>query len=103
MSVLVSKETASSCRGSRREGTFHARGCAEYGTKVVGGVTPGKAGRSTRAGRSSIRASGRGEDRRECDGDFVPPPFAADAILEANDAGVPLIICITEGIPITTW
>jgi succinyl-CoA synthetase alpha subunit len=101
MSVLLDKNTRVVVQGlTGREGSFHAQQMLEYGTKVVAGVTPGKGGtkqldvpvfntvadavRATHANASII---------------FVPPPFAADAILEAADAGLPLIICITEGIP----
>lgn len=101
MSILVDTRTRLIVQGlTGREGSFHAQQMLEYGTKVVGGVTPGKGGtthldvpvfntvaeavRETRANASVI---------------FVPPPFAADAILEAVDAGLPLVICITEGIP----
>jgi succinyl-CoA synthetase alpha subunit len=101
MSVLIDKSTRVLVQGlTGREGTFHAKACAEYGTNIVGGMTPGKGGtvhdnwpifdtvekavRETGANASVI---------------FVPPPFAADAIMEAADGGVPLIVCITEGIP----
>ncbi|HVT97020.1 MAG TPA: succinate--CoA ligase subunit alpha [Acidobacteriaceae bacterium] len=102
MAVLVDKNTRLIVQGiTGREGTFHAKGCAEYGTKVVGGVTPGKGG-TTHEGwpvfdtvHDAVEKTGANVTVI-----FVPPPFAADAILEANDAGLPLIICITEGIPI---
>ena len=101
MSVLIDSKTRVVVQGlTGREGSFHAQQMLEYGTQVVAGVTPGKGGskhldvpvfntvadavKATRANASVI---------------FVPPPFAADAILEAADAGLPLVICITEGIP----
>src|ERR1700676_5314852 len=101
MAVLVDKNTRLIVQGiTGKEGTFHAKGCAEYGTKVVGGVTPGKGG-TTHEGwpvfdtvEEAVEATGANATVI-----FVPPPFAADAILEAEDAGLPLIICITEGIP----
>jgi succinyl-CoA synthetase alpha subunit len=102
MSVLVNKETRLIVQGiTGREGTFHAKGCAEYGTKVVGGVTPGKGG-TTHEGWPVFDTVHAAVEKTGANATviFVPPPFAADAILEANDAGVPLIICITEGIPI---
>jgi succinyl-CoA synthetase alpha subunit len=102
MAVLVDKNTRLIVQGiTGREGTFHAKGCAEYGTKVVGGVTPGKGG-TVHEGwpvfdtvHEAVKQTGANATVI-----FVPPPFAADAILEANDAGLPLIVCITEGIPI---
>ncbi len=102
MAVLVDKNTRLIVQGiTGKEGTFHAKGCAEYGTKVVGGVTPGKGG-TTHEGwpvfdtvEQAVRETGANATVI-----FVPPPFAADAILEANAAGLPLIICITEGIPV---
>jgi len=101
MAVLVNNETRLIVQGiTGKEGTFHAKGCAEYGTKVVGGVTPGKGG-TTHEGwpvfntvQDAVSATGANATMI-----FVPPPFAADAILEAEDAGIALIVCITEGIP----
>src|SRR5881628_1457444 len=101
MSVLVDKNTRLIVQGiTGREGTFHARGCAEYGTKVVGGVTPGKGG-TTHEGwpvfdtvHDAARQTGANASVI-----FVPPPFAADAVMEAADAGLALVVCITEGIP----
>lgn len=101
MSILVDKSTRLIVQGiTGREGTFHAKGCAEYGTKVVGGVTPGKGGTIHEGWpvfntvEEAIRETGANATVI-----FVPPPFAADAIMEAADAGMPLIVCITEGIP----
>jgi len=102
MAVLVDKNTRLIVQGiTGREGTFHAKGCAEYGTKVVGGVTPGKGG-TIHEGWPVFDTVHKAVEETGANVTviFVPPPFAADAILEANDAGVPLIICITEGIPI---
>jgi succinyl-CoA synthetase alpha subunit len=101
MSVLVDKNTRLIVQGiTGREGTFHAKGCAEYGTKVVGGVTPGKGG-TTHEGWPVFDTVAQAVEKTGANATviFVPPPFAADAILEAEDAGLPLIICITEGIP----
>ena len=84
-----------------REGSFHAIQCREYGTKVVGGVTPGKGG-TTHEGFvvfDSVQQARRSEGAN-CSLIFVPPRFAADAIMEACDAGIELVICITEGIPV---
>jgi succinyl-CoA synthetase alpha subunit len=101
MSVLVDKNTRLIVQGiTGREGTFHAKACQEYGTKVVGGVTPGKGGTK----HEGWPVFNTVEDAAQQTGAnatviFVPPPFAADAIMEAADAEIPLIICITEGIP----
>ena len=102
MAVLVNKETRLIVQGiTGKEGTFHAKGCAEYGTKVVGGVTPGKGG-TTHEGWPVFDTVEEAMEKTGANATviFVPPPFAADAILEANAAKLPLIICITEGIPV---
>ena len=101
MSVLINEQTRVVVQGlTGREGSFHAQQMVAYGTKVVGGVTPGKGGtihneipvfdtvaESVRVGKANASII------------FVPPPYAADAVLEAIDAGLPLVVCITEGIP----
>jgi succinyl-CoA synthetase alpha subunit len=102
MAVLVDKNTRLIVQGiTGREGTFHAKGCSEYGTKVVGGVTPGKGG-TIHEGWPVFDTVEKAVSETGANATviFVPPPFAADAILEANEAEIPLIICITEGIPI---
>ena len=101
MSVLVDQNTRLIVQGlTGREGTFHAKGCAEYGTKVVGGVTPGKGG-TTHEGWPVYNtvADAMKQTGANATVIFVPPPFAADAIMEAVDAEMPLIVCITEGVP----
>ena len=103
MAVLLDKHTRLIVQGlTGREGTFHAKAAAAYGTQVVGGVTPGKGG-TTHEGWpifNSVHDAVR-ETGADATVIFVPPPFAADAIMEAADAGVPLAVCITEGIPTT--
>jgi len=101
MAVLLDKHTRLIVQGlTGREGTFHAKAAAAYGTQVVGGVTPGKGG-TTHEGWpifNSVHDAMR-ETGADASVIFVPPPFAADAIMEAADAGLPLVVCITEGIP----
>jgi succinyl-CoA synthetase alpha subunit len=102
MSILVDRSTRVAVQGiTGKEGTFHALRCREYGTRVVGGVTPGKGG-TTHEGfpvwntvEDAVRAEGV-----DCALIFVPPPAAADAMMEAAASGVPLVVCITEGVPV---
>src|ERR1700680_3589459 len=101
MSILIDKATRLLVQGlTGREGTFHAKQAAAYGTTVVGGVTPGKGG-TTHEGwpifdtvENAVKRTGANVSVI-----FVPPRFAADAVMEAADAGVALAVCITEGIP----
>jgi len=102
MSILIDKSTRVIVQGlTGKEGTFHAKACAEYGTKIVGGVTPGKGG-TTHEGWPVFNTVRDAVEKEGANATviFVPPPFAADAIMEAADAEVPLIVCITEGIPV---
>jgi succinyl-CoA synthetase alpha subunit len=101
MSVLIDKSTRLIVQGlTGREGTFHAKQAAAYGTNVVGGVTPGKGGTTHEnwpifdTVHDAVKATGANASVI-----FVPPPFAADAVMEAADAGLALVVCITEGIP----
>ena len=101
MSVLVNKNSRVIVQGfTGTEGTFHAEQMLEYGTNVVGGVTPGKGG-STHLDRPVFNTVQQAVNSAGADTSiiFVPPAFAADAIMEAADAGIKVIICITEGIP----
>ncbi len=102
MSILVNKSTRVVVQGiTGKEGSFHATQCKAYGTQVVAGVTPGKAGQEVE-GIPVFNTVLDAVKKTRCDTSliFVPPPFAADAILEAADAGVRLLVCITEGIPV---
>ncbi len=102
MSVLVDKNTRVICQGfTGAQGTFHSEQAIAYGTRMVGGVTPGKGG-ATHLGlpvfntvKEAVAVTGA-----DASAVYVPPAFAADAILEAIDAGVPLVVCITEGVPV---
>ncbi|MGH6889751.1 MAG: succinate--CoA ligase subunit alpha [Rhizomicrobium sp.] len=102
MSILVDRNTRVICQGfTGRQGTFHSEQAIAYGTKMVGGVSPGKGG-TTHLGLpvfDTVREARRSTD---CNASviYVPPAFAADAILEATDAEIPLVVCITEGIPV---
>ena len=102
MSILVNKDSKIICQGiTGNQGSFHTEQCIEYGTKVVAGVTPGRGGQDHlgvpvyNTVRDAVDATGADVSMI-----YVPPPFAADAILEAADAGVALVVCITEGIPV---
>ena len=102
MSVLVSKDSKILCQGiTGNQGSFHTEQCIEYGTKVVAGVTPGRGGEDHlgvpvfNTVRDAVKETGADVSMI-----YVPPPFAADAILEAADGGIKLIVCITEGIPV---
>src|SRR5271169_5545728 len=104
MSVLVNKNTRVITQGitGAGGGAFHTKQCLDYGTKIVGGTTPGKGGTKDANGlpvfdtvRQAVEATGADATMI-----FVPPPFAADAIIEAADAGIGVIVAITEGIPV---
>jgi succinyl-CoA synthetase alpha subunit len=102
MSILVDQHTRVICQGfTGKQATFHSEQCLDYGTQLVGGVTPGRGGQDHlglpvyNTVREAIRETGATASMI-----YVPPPFAADAILEAADAGIRVIVCITEGIPV---
>jgi succinyl-CoA synthetase alpha subunit len=102
MSILVNKNTRVICQGfTGKQGTFHSEQCIAYGTKLVGGVTPGRGGEKHlnlpvfNTAREAVKETGATVSMI-----YVPAPYAADAILEAADAGIELIVCITEGIPV---
>jgi succinyl-CoA synthetase alpha subunit len=103
MSILVNKNTRVICQGiTGSAGAFHTKGCLDYGTKMVGGVTPGKGGQKDPNGLAifdTVEAAVK-ETGADATMIFVPPPFAADAIMEAADAGIKTIVAITEGIPV---
>ena len=102
MSILVDKNTRLLCQGfTGKQATFHSQQCLDYGTRLIGGVTPGRGGQEHlglpvyNTVREAVRETGASASMI-----YVPPPFAADAILEAADAGIAVIVCITEGIPV---
>ncbi len=101
MSILINKETRVICQGLGKAGTFHAIQCRDYGTKMVGGITPGKGG-TVKEGFPLFNTVHEAVQKTGADASmiFVPPPAAADAIMEAADAGIKVIIAITEGIPV---
>ena len=102
MSIWLNKNTRLLVQGiTGKEGEFHARGCRDYGTQVVAGVTPGKGGQEV-DGIPVFDSVKEARDQTGCDATmiFVPPPFAADAVMEAAAAGIELVVCITEGIPV---
>jgi succinyl-CoA synthetase alpha subunit len=103
MSILVNKDTKLICQGiTGSAGGFHASQCRKYGTQLVAGVTPGKGGQMFEGDVPIFNTVQEAVDETGANASmvFVPPPFAADAIMEAADAGVEIIICITEGIPV---
>ncbi|MGH8459850.1 MAG: succinate--CoA ligase subunit alpha, partial [Nevskiales bacterium] len=102
MSILINKDTKVICQGfTGKQGTFHSEQAIAYGTKMVGGVTPGRAGeKHLNLPVFNTCHEAVAGTRAEASMIYVPAPFAADAILEAADAGIKVIVCITEGIPV---
>ena len=102
MSILIDKDTQVICQGlTGKQGTFHTQQCLDYGTKVVAGVTPGRGGeRHLGLPVFNTVAEARAATGATVSMIYVPAPFAADAILEAADAGLELVVCITEGVPV---
>src|ERR671911_2561613 len=102
MAILVDKQTRVLTQGiTGATGQFHTRACREYGTQMVAGVTPGKGGASFEGIPIFDTVSGAvAETGANATVIYVPPPFAADAIMEAAEARIPLVICVTEGIPV---
>src|SRR5271155_312661 len=101
MSILIDKSTRVLCQGLGKAGTFHAIQCRDYGTQMVGGVVPGKGG-TTKEGFALFNTVAEAVAKTGANASmiFVPPPAAADAIMEAADAGIAVIVAITEGIPV---
>src|SRR3954453_23503874 len=101
MSILVDKSTRVLVQGMGKAGTFHALQCRDYGTNIVGGVAPGKGG-TAKEGIALFNTVAEAVKKTGANASmvFVPPPGAADAIMEAADAGIPLIVAITEGVPV---
>lgn len=102
MSILINRDTKVICQGiTGKSGEFHTKGCLEYGTQMVGGVTPGKGGQKV-LGVPVFDTVAEAVEQTGADATmiFVPPPFTADAILEALDAGIKVIVAITEGVPV---
>jgi succinyl-CoA synthetase alpha subunit len=103
MSILIDGDTKVICQGiTGSAGAFHTKGCLEYGTRMVGGVTPGKGGQKDENGLPIFDTVRHAVDATRASATmiFVPPPFAADAILEAAEAGIKVIVAVTEGIPV---
>jgi len=103
MSIFIDKKTRVLVQGiTGRDGSFHAKQMIDYGTQVVGGVTPGKGGQKLEGKVPIFNTVAEAVKATQADATviYVPPPFAADAMMEAADAGIPFIVCITEGVPV---